>query len=1504
MKISARTTWFWFAIAAISALTPERLSAQIFAQAVAPATTENADPGSVSFSTDRQLMLDLDRANKYIADERFADAVVMLETILRHPTDHFFKPDNEKNYYRSLKSEARRILGSLPEDGREQFELHFASTAERLLKEAIAQGDLTKLSETARVYFHTPSGFEATWLFGRSCLDHGQPIAAAMNFQLLLETPAARELYEPGLSPLLALAWWRGGQTDRALSVLQQLRERSPAGFRWNNELVAWHQPTDDAHQWVARLFGEHRNPAEAGVMSWGVFRGNAARNVRTNIGSPLLNPRWEVQLNDTNDAATSASQSQVERQLNTANRLGMPIFHPLAVSNTVLLQKQQQLLGIDFRTGKLKWMYPPVVSATNAPDPAKTMIAMWDGRSVPLKNFLTTAKLSSSSDEKQAYYVEESTAPMNLRANGAIFIGNGRGNAPQQIVTNVLSALNLQKEGYLRWQVGGPSGEADPRLAGAFFLGAPLPLHNQLYVLGELAAELNLFCLDADNGQLIWAQPLVRYEIPLSADLNRRITNLVPSYSDGVMVCPTNSGAVVAVDIFNRCLLWAQTYTQNQASQISGPFNRRMVMMNQQGNQETSNDRWADGAATITGNRVLLGPADGDDLLCLDLLTGETIYRMVRSDFPDRTPLYVASVDPAQALVVGRTKLYGVSLDKKQVLFDVDYAGGQPSGRGYRAGNNYYLPLNTAEVIKIDLTTRKIAARSKSRKGVIPGNLIVHQGQIVSVNQDRAQCFYSLDDRQEWVNATLKEQPNDAAALLALGEIQLNSGDLEAAATNLEKSLKAAPDEVTQSLLAEALLQSLKLDFTKNRERVPLLKQLIVSTAQKEELSRLLVERYLGNKEYGIAMDEVLSLCQLPPGQDLEEIEPGKISLRRDRWIQALLSKASKSADAKQWKTLTEKLRNDAEALLGKSDNASSKRLLTALGRLAISDDSRLEMAKKLVADKQWLDAELQFMSLEANTRENNPAAWIAHAEMLQKHQRWDELYLLTKAMQQESSPAVLETAKKFTALEQVAAISRGWQEWPAANIEKTTQNKALGNYRNPLEMHWDRLPFHRDTRLEFDNGNQDLIARDGQGTELYKINMNEIVRQQRFGFNANMSQARFVGHMLLINIGFYLAAYDTSVIEAGKPRQLWRFDVTNALGEDLNNIRYRQIRQPNGRFRMIPMDANNRPLCNIALASRDLVCLVRGTKLFALDSRTGEIVWIRHDVRASGEITGDERVICVFSEQNNEVVTYSAIDGREIANFKVPPEGQRIAIQGTRLLASETVNAKQQLKLIDLATGELTWSKEFAINARAAIVDQDTVAVFEQRGVLSILSLDKGELQFNSNINPEASVSEYQVLRNENRYLVVIGRSFGNKPNTYINGINNGSYASTPFTGYVYGIDAKNGKLQWERKVEEISMLHNQPSRSPAFVLGAMIVSQENNGNVHKQSTRVLALDKRTGDVVCDEKFANGGGLIMLSSDPAKQRVNIQTQTQLVQLTYTEKKTEEKKAEEKKKE
>ena len=68
------------------------------------------------------------------------------------------------------------------------------------------------------------------------------------------------------------------------------------------------------------------------------------------------------------------------------------------------------------------------------------------------------------------------------------------------------------------------------------------------------------------------------------------------------------------------------------------------------------------------------------------------------------------------------------------------------PSGRGFLTGDDYFLPLASAEVIQIDLTKGQIVSRAKSRLGEVPGNLICHQGQMISQAADNVEVFYQLD--------------------------------------------------------------------------------------------------------------------------------------------------------------------------------------------------------------------------------------------------------------------------------------------------------------------------------------------------------------------------------------------------------------------------------------------------------------------------------------------------------------------------------------------------------------------------------------------------------------------------------------------------------------------------------------------------------------------------------------------------------------------------------------
>ena len=97
--------------------------------------------------------------------------------------------------------------------------------------------------------------------------------------------------------------------------------------------------------------------------------------------------------------------------------------------------------------------------------------------------------------------------------------------------------------------------------------------------------------------------------------------------------------------------------------------------------------------------------------------------------------------------------------------------AGSLPSGRGFYSGNYYYLPLNSAEVAKINLDTGTIEARARSRSGTIPGNLVCYQGSIISQSADYVDAYYQLDVLKKQIDVALEKQPDDPKALAGLAD-------------------------------------------------------------------------------------------------------------------------------------------------------------------------------------------------------------------------------------------------------------------------------------------------------------------------------------------------------------------------------------------------------------------------------------------------------------------------------------------------------------------------------------------------------------------------------------------------------------------------------------------------------------------------------------------------------------------------------------------------------------
>ena len=172
--------------------------------------TDEADAeaeGGVSLPTDRLKERQLDRTKRLIADKRWSDAAILLDEILSSDRDFFFRPERDQATWRSIKAEASRLIGSLPQPGSEAYALQFRARADRLLQQAIASGDAAGVVAVARRWFHTPAGQRATMLAAIEALESNQPLAAAAWLDRLSAEGAAS--FEPTLTVMRAIAWWR-----------------------------------------------------------------------------------------------------------------------------------------------------------------------------------------------------------------------------------------------------------------------------------------------------------------------------------------------------------------------------------------------------------------------------------------------------------------------------------------------------------------------------------------------------------------------------------------------------------------------------------------------------------------------------------------------------------------------------------------------------------------------------------------------------------------------------------------------------------------------------------------------------------------------------------------------------------------------------------------------------------------------------------------------------------------------------------------------------------------------------------------------------------------------------------------------------------------------------------------------------------------------------------------------------------------------------------------------
>ncbi len=302
----------------------------------------------------------------------------------------------------------------------------------------------------------------------------------------------------------------------------------------------------------------------------------------------------------------------------------------------------------------------------------------------------------------------------------------------------------------------------------------------------------MRLVCLEAQKGEINWTQPLANVRDRLLLDVGRRMRGVNLAYGGGMLVCPTNAGAVLGVDLLTHSLVWAHSYREEQPNQEM-PMMRRGMPWNGYMINHNLNSDWKASAPVIQDGKVVFTAPDGDAVYCLNLRDGTQLWKESRGE-----DVYLAGVYSGKVVLVGRNYCRALHLEDGKPLWRVET--GTPSGQGVASNGTYYLPLKAGipskepEVCAINLSKGTVESRTKSRKKEVPGNLIFYDGDVLSQTVLAVSAYPQLSVRLAQIDQALQKNPNDPVGMTDRGELKLDKGDLKGAVEDLRTALSNKP--------------------------------------------------------------------------------------------------------------------------------------------------------------------------------------------------------------------------------------------------------------------------------------------------------------------------------------------------------------------------------------------------------------------------------------------------------------------------------------------------------------------------------------------------------------------------------------------------------------------------------------------------------------------------------------------------------------------------------------
>jgi len=1378
-----------------------------------------------------------------------------------------------------------------------EYDRLFGPAARQLFTEAVTSQNVSQIEKVVRQFALTTAGAEALAELARLNCDAGRFGTAAFQLETLSQHPAVT-------APENVLR--------QAVQLLLQANEPGQA-----KELLARHSTVFSDPAIQAELLKRPAGPllaraSDAPAYQWWLPYGDCSP-ARQVLPAPAFTPAaWQANSvhpvydfwlmdapgvaerlgTDTRDLM-DATEQRIRSQ---PGRLAMPASRPLIVGNLAILSGPGSVKAFDLKNGEIvwngllidetfeyltKWTY----SAGNQHDVVREEMR---DLFAAVRGWRDLTSSSLSSDGERVYAVTDcqlvgTTSPQRMTQNT-----QRHPLLPQR--SNRLVAYDLATEGKILW----PTQTSRSTAAGLlfaepreiFYLGAPLPVDGHLYVLGEERGQVQLFELDPATGEILWSVGLLNPDRDLVLDDVRRLAGLMPVSADGLLICPTGEGSLVAVDPLKRQVVWTHFYVDAGESLRNQGLMMRMVRPQAQApsmsrEELLNDDRWFDTRIMVAGSCVVFTPPDDDSLVCVSLQTGKSHFD---SRIPRGQMAYAATTYQDHLILVGRSEITSLNLADGPQLWKQPVPIPAPAGRGLRMGDQFLQPLITGEIAVVDLPTGRLLTRLALPKGQPPGNLTSAEGVLILSTGTGLTALQPRSWLQEQLARAPQNEQQTAQTLSWKGQWELQQGALSTGLEDLKSAVTRSADTGARQVLIWAVLDGLRTDFASYRQQAEQIQNQLRGDDQRLQFLRVYAQGLQAAGESQAAFDQYLQILKiLPQTEQLVEID-NRRAVADSRWVLARISEMLNTTDS----TLQQALKSRLENWVQTAAPASLFRLLPAFppGWVDAQVVAR-RLAEIPLGHQDWQSREILLRPLLKHTdpQVRGTAAALLLELALQTQDGSEARQLVNRLRECEgtiSGPQARPCSQIVTETEanpDYQQLLQSLHVWPHQAVLSDQQTPARSNaYQIPLlgppSEELKGWTFFADQA----GGNIEIYDADG----LHHGRISAGYPGSRYASEADLGRFVCMHHHLVLvalldRIVLLDLLSDPETPQVILNRTLAREDLPLSMG------RGPAPGPPRLGIRSIQVESRAGLLIGDASSLTDsLLCLSSENNLIAIHPQTGAELWRRRDVPSGSEIFADQEFIVVKPAHQERLLVYRALDGEFLAERALPEGILNCLERGNgdwgRFLPCRITDQDQAVwQMYDPAEDKIVWSLTTPAETLFSVVDGQSVAFFTPDHQLSVRNGLTGQILFQTSCAFPEQIAQFTLLEYPEHWILLTSTHQADSLRRQTFGVRSHDLVFSEVDGTVRALGRNDGAMLWERQIPSQQIATQSPQRWP------LLLFAKGHGRLD-----ALILNRFTGKEVWRSTAADDGTGIGWLTETQPLRVQLKFATDRVTLYF----------------